>query len=625
MKKIAKQISKFGKCLLIFGIFFSQLSFPLEVLADELTNNEETTIEESNETPIISEEPTTEDPSSNTDEVTPTEEEQKPTEEEQEESKYQVMINNQEVTDYTIHENESKIISITQNYQGEGEYIFDNNIESIDFTNKLYGTYQYTFSVSNSNGILESKTITINYLGDNSNILNQYTNSNITYTNESYIVLGTTNASLTVATVLNQFNQEELKNNYDATIYIKDSQGNILNETDVVVDGCKLVLSNNIIEKEYQLTIVGDYNKDGIVDQLDKTSIVDGILANEEANLNNDLNQDGEFNVLDATHPIFTTNSWENNVIALDTLTNALQNKEEISLGEEIQVKYHMNGFEFDQLTGIEGKLTYDKNLLELTNIEINKIYGGINEEGKFIYLLDNYSSNGILMTITFKAIAPGESQVSIDNIIASLGAKANLESNSISTNIKVLDYGKGGDEEDNNQNVNNQPTPTVPTPSETVLTTQNVKNTNSIKTIALSTDNYIKSLTIKGHNLEFNMYKYEYALTVKNNVKSLDLNVVLNSADSSFYVEGNKDFKVGENTVSIVVKAENGSSRTYTIKVNKEKSSQKEKQDKEDSKEKEETNSSKTIIIILIILVIIGLIYVIFKDDEDEKKESKK
>jgi len=36
MKKIADMMSKTGKWLLVFGFIFSQLSFPLEVLADEL-------------------------------------------------------------------------------------------------------------------------------------------------------------------------------------------------------------------------------------------------------------------------------------------------------------------------------------------------------------------------------------------------------------------------------------------------------------------------------------------------------------------------------------------------------------------------------------------------------------
>lgn len=623
MKTITKQISKFGKCLLIFGVFFSQLSFPLEVLADELTNNEETTIEENNKVSNISEDETIAVPSSEEKkEIIQSTEEEEPLQEEQEESKYQVLINDQEVTDYTINEEETKIINITQIYQGEEEYTFDNDLSSIDFTNKLYGNYQYTFSVSNSTGILASKTININYLGDNSNILNQYKDPSLTYTLKNYVVLGSTETSLTVADVLKRFNQEELKNNYDATIYIKDHQGNVLTETDLVVDGYRLVLSNGTIEEEYTITVVGDHNQDGIINQLDTKSMVDGILKNEEATSTNDLNQDGEFNILDATHPVFTTNSWDNNIIASDTLTNALQNKDELSIGDEVQVKYSINGLEFDKLTGIEGNLIYDKELLELTNITINSTYGDINEEGKFIYLLDNYNSNNILMTITFKALAAGESKVSIDNIIASVGVKANLESDSISTSITILDpdYGKGGNEENNNQNqvVNNQPAPITTVATETTLTTVPKK-------VVLSTDNYIKSLTIDGYDIDFDMYTYEYVITVKNSVKSLDLNVVLNNNLSSFYVEGNKDFKVGENIVNIVVKAENGSSRTYTIKVNKEEASKKVTKEKKDSEEKEENSASKTIIIILIVLVIIGLIYVIFKDDEDEKKESRK
>ena len=90
-------------------------------------------------------------------------------------------------------------------------------------------------------------------------------------------------------------------------------------------------------------------------------------------------------------------------------------------------------------------------------------------------------------------------------------------------------------------------------------------------------------------------MYKYEYKIKVKNDVKSLKLDVVLNDSSATYEVKGNENFKVGENVVEIIVKAENGDTRTYTIKVTR--------ADKDDSKVKEENNgAAKPIIIALII-----------------------
>ena len=49
MKKGMKTMEKFGKILLVLVFSFSQLSFPIEVLADELSQDEETTMETENQ------------------------------------------------------------------------------------------------------------------------------------------------------------------------------------------------------------------------------------------------------------------------------------------------------------------------------------------------------------------------------------------------------------------------------------------------------------------------------------------------------------------------------------------------------------------------------------------------
>ena len=203
-----------------------------------------------------------------------------------------------------------------------------------------------------------------------------------------------------------------------------------------------------------------------------------------------------------------------------------------------------------------------------------------------------------------------------IDDIKASNGVEVNLNDN-ISTIVKISEYGKGGDVEENQNSVtttqNTDSTPAV----QLVNLVATPTTTVTAKTIKLSSDNLIKTLKIKGYTIDFDPNKLEYSIKVKNNTKSLDLEIVLSDENASYEVSGNQNFKVGENLVTIKVTAEDGSERTYTLKVTKEKS--------KDTEEQEEENSSKTIIIILIILVIIGLIYVIFKDDEEDSKESKK
>jgi len=630
MKTITKQITKLSKLLMVFGVFFSQLSFPLQVLAEELSTNEESNQEE------VAEDVTEENTSSTTEDETTLEdetlEETNPEEEpsdseEVQEKKYQVLINEEEVTEYTINEGASKIVNITQSYQSEEEYTFDNEIETIDFTNMLYGTYTYEFNVLVAEEVVESKTITIHYVGDNSDILTKFMSDTVQYKDGVYVILGNPLEILNSKTVLEQFELVELEDTYQATLNITNDQLEVLKESDAVISGYKLILKNEQIEAEYNIEVVGDQNNDGIVDELDANAFIDAMLNEEEVSNINDTNFDGVFNILDATQPIFSEKVWENTIEATDELTNVLKNKEEIYIDEVLEVKYYINGFANDSLKGIEGTLSYDKELLELTDITIESIYGDVNENGKFAYLLDNYNSNDILMTLTFKPLASGSTEISINDIIASLGVEANLVLNSISTEITVLEYGTGGNPEEDTE-LEEPETETTPEteevtqPTQTVVTTPS-KNTTSYYYTSKSSDNYIKSLEIAGYDIAFNKDTYEYSIKVKSDVTSLDLSVVLSDSDATYVVEGNKDFKAGENIVTIIVTAENGSTKTYTIKVNKEEEKIIEEEDEEE--EEESKSSSKTIIIILIILVIIGLIYVIFKDDEEENETTKK
>ena len=224
-------------------------------------------------------------------------------------------------------------------------------------------------------------------------------------------------------------------------------------------------------------------------------------------------------------------------------------------------------------------------------------------------------------MTIKFTALASGTSTISIDEIIGSyFGQRLNLEE-SVSTTVTVEDYGKGGDD-DNEETTSQEQTTTSteqtqPTASTTTVAPQS-NTTSYIKPVVLSSDSLIKSLEVKGYKLDFNPNKFDYSLKVKNSTTSLDLTIVLSNINATYKVNGNENFKVGQNTVEIVVTAEDGSTSKYKIKVEREKAKKKVSEEKEE----EENNSSKGIIIALIVLVIIGLIYVIFKDDDEEKDE---
>lgn len=609
MKKTADVMSKTGKWLLVFGFIFSQLSFPLEVLADELivTENIEPQVLVENNTDdlelvgdIQTEEPV-------------------------------ITINGEVTEEYTISDNTE--VTVILEYQGDTEIV------KFDFSKKLYGVYQYTFESV-------EKTVTINYVGNNADLLKNCVNvsdltKKIVCDETECIISGFGTEGITVTDItMGYYNLVAFEEEFDATVVITDNEIELADDV-VVLNGYKLeirdnqndlVLVNTTPSTSYTINRVGDVfvPSDGLIDAKDQKTIVDDILLENDVTNTNDLNSDGVLNILDATHSTFI----ENVIVGeeKDILTNTLvSDKEEALIGETVKVELFVSGFEHLTLYGIEGILSYDNSILNLvgasvysaTDSEEVEELGYLNlDNNKLAYVLNNgFNNNEVaLLTLEFEALAEGVSEITISNILESYGEAFEVSNDTVSVSVTVIGDGKGGDvEEDNNQTEEDNTNKEEEKKEESVVVTP----------VVLSSDYYIKKLTIEGYEIDFNMYTYEYSIKVGSDVDSLDFSVLLNDNNSIYYVEGNEGFKTGENFVYLVVKAQNGSTKTYTIRVEKEKEVVKvdnaTEVDEDETEEEDNKNTSKTIIIILIILVIIGLIYVIFKDDEEDKNNDKK
>lgn len=581
MNELKKQISKVSKSLLVLLISFSQICFPISVLAEQIDGQ----VENNN---------------------------------------HKITINDIELTEdnFNIESASAKQIKIIQNYIGEDEPIYSPTQElELDFTNRLYGKYTYSLSVSNESELLSSRNITINHIGDNNQIINT---NNIYYNNNTYFILGDLATSLTKLDVINKFNNN--LSIYNATLNLFDTENNqLLEDADIVEDNYQLNVKAtytdeeivNEIEETYTLNIVEDINEDGTIDNKDiQKELIQQILAEKDNETASD------YNVLDVTNVVIDNPNDE----ATDNLTTTFEYNNNIFLDQEIVLNYYIEGFNEETLKGIEGNINYDKNILELNSIEINSIDGGINENGHFIYLLDDYKEDGLLMTIKFTPLSVGSTSITLDNLVGSTGAtkKALLDTNNFEGEVTILEYGKGSDVEEeittpDNTIEENEETTANETTEEVTLTVNETKkvSTTYVRPVLLSGDNTIKTLSIKKYDIEFDSNVFEYQLKVKSSVKSLDLDIVLNDSNASYVVKGNENFKSGENTVEIIVTAENGDTKTYTIKVNKEA-----KEVIEESTEEQESKSAtKAVIIVLIILVIVGLVYIIFKDDKDDEE----
>lgn len=82
-----------------------------------------------------------------------------------------------------------------------------------------------------------------------------------------------------------------------------------------------------------------------------------------------------------------------------------------------------------------------------------------------------------------------------------------------------------------------------------------------------ISSNNNIKSITIKNNSIDFKSNVYRY--TVKTNEKELDLNIVLEDKNATYKITGNEDLKNGSE-IKIKVTAENGEEKSYTLVIEK-------------------------------------------------------
>lgn len=100
--------------------------------------------------------------------------------------------------------------------------------------------------------------------------------------------------------------------------------------------------------------------------------------------------------------------------------------------------------------------------------------------------------------------------------------------------------------------------------------TTKKPTTTKPVEEKEKSKDSSLKELAIAEGAItpEFNKDVKEYALTVPNEITSVNVAATPTDSKAKATVEGNTELKEGENTVKVTVTAENGNKTNYTIKV---------------------------------------------------------
>jgi len=139
----------------------------------------------------------------------------------------------------------------------------------------------------------------------------------------------------------------------------------------------------------------------------------------------------------------------------------------------------------------------------------------------------------GITYTYTFKAVAEGTAYVKTSSSISDYDGEKAFPTSNCSINIVKA-----------SENSNN-----------------NVKK---------SSDNSLSNLLVENVDLtpKFSKEVYEYTATVENEIDKINIIAKTNHSKASVTGKGEQELVEGENIFKIVVKAENGSTRTYTINI---------------------------------------------------------
>lgn len=118
-----------------------------------------------------------------------------------------------------------------------------------------------------------------------------------------------------------------------------------------------------------------------------------------------------------------------------------------------------------------------------------------------------------------------------------------------------------------------------------------------------------IKNIKIKGYHLNFDKNSKTFYLSIDKEDTELDIDVITKDKNADYEIEGNENLEDGS-VIKIIVTAENGSTDTYRIII-----------------QKEATNFLPVIIgsIVLIILIVVIIIVIVKKNNKKDNNKDKK
>lgn len=258
--------------------------------------------------------------------------------------------------------------------------------------------------------------------------------------------------------------------------------------------------------------------------------------------------------------------------VSAGTIDLSIEGNSTVVVGNTIDITVKAsNIIGFDKgLATAQGDISFDRNFLEYVKYKnasssLSSSYGTTTQRFVSLGMGGEYiSSSDNLITLTFKAKQVGTTEVSLhDTVVGDTKAIVHTAKTSPKT-IQIVGEGTKPSGSNSSPSTNSKPQrkPSV-----------NKGNSASKASSSKSSNNSLESLVINNAKMapSFSPTNTNYQVTVPHDVSKLDISY--KAADSKAKVEivGNGSLKVGsDNTVKIIVTAEDGTTKTYVLSVDR-------------------------------------------------------
>lgn len=191
--------------------------------------------------------------------------------------------------------------------------------------------------------------------------------------------------------------------------------------------------------------------------------------------------------------------------------------------------------------------------------------------------------SIAIIVSMSIKSLAIDDNDISNDNTDNNLENNVdNGEDNSADDNQNNTGSEEENPEEkpdnkpekpstpENNNNPSDEKNTEVQPPKQNKPNNNPSRNEEDDETKSDNTNLKSLKVDVEGLSPEFDKNITEYYLIVDLTIEEVNVEAVPEDEKSKITITGNSDLQEGENTVKILVKAENGNTKTYTINITK-------------------------------------------------------